>query len=169
MINFKSYIAYFKNLAEKHVDIAHDDNGTIRFARLNPEEWLSGMRGNIDIDGKVMILESYEHTAKDLHSDNHLQDYTGAFMILGRAQVDDFDTQDTVIKECEEICIEISKRIYNNSLDYDNRFFLNIEPSQYTFQKVGPLYNNQWFGFRLQFDFTDKYDITVDDNKWSDL
>lgn len=168
MITFTSYIEFFRNLTEKHVDMV--PTGTHKtFFRTNLDEIIGAMRSSIDADKYVMVLESYEHTSKDLHSDNHLREYTGAFMIIRRvAQLDDFDTQDTVLNKCEEIAIEISKRVYADSLDYDNRTFTNIELNDFTFQKVGPLYNN-WFGFRCQFNFSDTYDVEVDNSKWSDL
>lgn len=168
MITFTSYIEFFRNLTEKHIDMAPTGSKKT-FFRLNIEEITGAMRSTIDADKHVMALESYEHTSKDLHSDNHLRDYTGAFIILKRvAKLDDFDAQDDAIDECEQIAIETSKRVYADSLDYDNRTFLNIELSDFTFQKVGPLYNN-WFGFRCQFNFTDTYSIEVDNSQWSDL
>ena len=167
MIDFTTYVKFFKNLSEQHVDVA--PTGTKKtFFRLNLEEITGSMRTSIDADKYVMVLESYEHTSKDLHSDNHLREYTGAFMIIKRAAIDGYDAQDIAINKCEEIAIEISKRIYANSIDYTNRIFTNIELNDFTFQKVGPLYNN-WFGFRCQFNFSDTYAIEVDNSKWSDL
>lgn len=168
MIDFTTYVNFFKNLSEQHIDVA--PTGTkITFFRLNLEEITGSMRTSIDADKYVMVLESYEHSSKDLHSENHLREYTGAFMIIKRlAKLDDYDTENIIINKCEEIAIEISKRIYADSLDYANRIFTNIELNNFTFQKVGPLYNN-WFGFRCQFNFSDTYAIEVDNSKWNDL
>lgn len=169
MINFKSYIEYFRGISETHVQLVPDTKKT--FLRLNIEEITGSMRTTIDPEKYVMVLESYEHKAKDLHSDNHLRDYTGAFMILKRVpQLDDFNGQDDVIDACEEIAIEISRRMYADSIDFENpnKFFTNIELNDFTFNKVGPLFN-VWFGFRCQFDFTDTYNIEVTTAKWNDL
>jgi hypothetical protein len=170
MITIKPYIDFFKGLAEQHVGIRHSDTNK-RFFRMNLHEITGDMRSKIDPDNKIMTLESYQHSSKDLHSDNHLRDYTGAFMILQRDKnTDDYNIQDTILDECEEIAIEISRKMYDDSInpDYDARFFVNLELGSFTFQKVGPIFGS-WYGFRCQFDFDDNYKIAIDPTKWDDI
>ena len=169
MIDFESYVDYFKGLAEKHSDINPSPDYKA-FFRLNIDELLTGLRSDIDPNSFVMVLESYEHSPIDNLSENHLSNFTGAFMIIKKnEEISDFDNQDVIITECEKICVEIQRRIYDESInDYANRFFTDINPSDFTFNKVGPLYNS-WFGFRCQFNFTSTYSIKVDAGKWTDL
>ena len=51
------YIAYFKNLAEKHVDIAHTSDEK-HFFRMESTEILNGLTS--EINWPAMVLEAYD-------------------------------------------------------------------------------------------------------------
>lgn len=168
-MDFNAYVAFFKNLAEKHTDIAHVDGSSESFFRLNIEEIVSSMRSKIDADSYVLMLEVFEFGGKDQDSENFIHEYTGAFSIIKRnPKLDDYTREEEIFEECKVIAIEVAKRIYLDSLDYDNRIFLDTRYSNYNYTKVGPIFGN-WSGCRCQFTFSDNFSMEPDVSKWSDL
>ena len=168
-MNIKTYLDYFQKIAENHQEILHS-SAKKRFFRLNNIELNGSMRSSIDFEKTILMVESYELTPKDDHSENHLIEYTGAFSILSRVELDDFEAENEALEKCEKIALECSKRMYKNSLDHGNpgKVFLNLEPSSFSFQKVGPIFNC-FFGMRVQFNFSGTYSIDVDPSQWVDL
>lgn len=174
-MTYEQYIDYFIGIAQNHTDIQHNPAAKLKkFFMLNPDEIGQDMKSKIDPDAYVLAVEKFEFTAKDLHSDNHLHEFTGAFSIIKRVVMDDFEAEKLVIDKCAEIAIDITNRMYEDSLetgmeeDCDDRLFKNIEPDSFVYNVIGPIYN-KWHGVRVMFNFSDTYEIDVDATKWLDL
>lgn len=89
---FNDLIAYFENIARRHVDIRHTDNEK-HFFRMEIDEVLAGIN-RTDVKHPYFILESYDFDYNDNRSDNLLKKRNGAFVLLGH--VDDATDNDAI-------------------------------------------------------------------------
>jgi hypothetical protein len=110
MSKFSDLIAYFENIARKHVDISHSDNEK-HFFRMEIDEVLAGIN-RTDVNYPMLILEGYGFAFTDNNSDNLLKNREGAFILLDHIS----DTSDHNLihqkwDELEEIATEIILKI----------------------------------------------------------
>ena len=112
MLSVSKYISYFEEIAKQHKEIAHTA-AEKHFVRMNIEEVLTGLRG--DIVTPALILESFEGTLNDNNSDNIRANRTGAFMILKEVETDNYAEEHAFLDDCERIGLEIIKRMRRDS------------------------------------------------------
>jgi hypothetical protein len=123
------YTALFRTIAETHVDIQHSPT-SMHFARIvigvNPmlkgvimEEFLTSMRTKIKFP--FMLCVSYDNKYMDKISDNIWKIYPAAFAILDKPKKDDFDDQERVLDETEEIGEEVIGYLKNYFRDVSRR------------------------------------------------
>jgi hypothetical protein len=109
-MRISEYNAYFKSLAEKHVDIRHSDT-ECHFARITLVGWPSReieltefiQKQQRKLKPPFMLLESADWYYGDNAGDNRNKLLQGAFIILDKAKGDDFDQQEQVYDKTEEI------------------------------------------------------------------
>ncbi len=98
---FSDLVAYFKSLAEKHVDIRHSATSK-HFYRFELDEVITGMCSNIKYP--ALILEAYDFNYRESNSDNIRKKRTGAFIIIDRVKDQkNFEEIHEVWEKCEEI------------------------------------------------------------------
>lgn len=89
---FSDLIAYFKNLATKHVNIQHSENKK-KFFRMEVDEVLAGIN-RTDCNYPMVILEGFGYGFSDKNSDNLLKNREGGFILYDKiSDVHDFDAK----------------------------------------------------------------------------
>lgn len=108
--SFNDLIAYFENLARRHVDIQHSESEK-HFFRMEIDEVLAGIN-RTDVRHPYFILESYDFDYADNKSDNLLKKRNGAFVLLDKVDDStDFDAIQEVRNRMEAIGDEILVKI----------------------------------------------------------
>lgn len=98
---FSDLVAYFKSIAENHIEIKHTSLAK-HFYRFELDEVLTGMCSNIKYP--ALILEAYDFIYKENNSDNIMKKRTGAFIILNKVKdMKNFDEIHELWDMCEEI------------------------------------------------------------------
>ena len=150
------YIQYFKELAEQHYLILHDDDTRRSFYRANIEELLDGLKdAKLSFPCLVLDSQSGQVSGQSGFFDNPWDNTPGAFTILKKVKQSDFDDENTVLDATKQIGFDIIARM---KLDFTKKvtrddgsiklYYFN--PSSVRYYKVGPL-NDQEFGYRFEF------------------
>ena len=166
MLNVAKYISYFKNLATQHKEIGHTEEEK-HFFRMNIEEVLTGLRSDINLP--ALILESFEGRLVDKKSDNNLANREGAFMILKKVEVDNFDQENEFLDDSERIGLDIIKRMRRDSKTnpIQDRILKRFDYDGVSWGKVGPVFDN-YYGYRFIFRLQDFENMKFDPDKWLD-
>jgi hypothetical protein len=161
--SFSDIVAYFKNLAIKHVDIAHTANDK-HFYRFEIDEVLSGLK---KMNYPALILEGYSYDFKDSNADNIIKNREGRFILLGHIHdIGDFDAIHQLWDELEVIGDEIIAKIKSdkrNKLAPVVRDF-NIESVE---AKLIANDIDKNYGIRYSFTLGSPKALDVDPTKWS--
>lgn len=174
MIGLQEYIAYFKNFATQHEDIAHEEEtGKEAFVRSNVEELLTGLRTKLHTRGYIMRLFTPEWTIEDNKSANAMKSMRCSLIISGYAPTDDFDKEHEAMDKSEAIIEQIINRMkkdsQNETLDENAIFYKSLR----TLNKID-VYPQQGtdenhHGYMLTFTITPFYNPCVDNTQWKDL
>lgn len=163
---------YFEDMAIHNKAIAHTPESR-RFARLNIEEVLSGMRGDLDLSNWCLILEMYEGRLSENNSDNIMDNQASAFMVIKSVTQGDFSQERLTLKDAKIIAFQFLKKIRK-----DARVFPKTEANRYNglvknfdintvgYNKVGPVFDN-CFGFRIEFSFSESISMAYDPNDFT--
>lgn len=161
MFTLKGYIAYFETLCRQHVDIKHTDRNP-RFFRMKPRDVTTKLG---KADNVIVVIETPEFNFDDNKSDNVMKDKTGAFAILKRVPLDDFEKQDDAVDLCESIADEFVRILKRDNRNYDDLKFGYLPLNSISGFKVGPVYDG-FYGVRIEFKFGDSISMCVNDSKW---
>lgn len=157
-MRYSEYTNYLKSIADAHVDIkAFVRIISVDWPRrnLNLEHYFSRMRSS-DFDFPFMVSESYITKTKDWRGGQQDKLYEGAFLIIARAERNNFSEEDAKYDACEQIADEVVGYIMNeftqhwNSSERGKRFF---EPNSLSTELVGGFGDNL-LGVRVMFGFS---------------
>lgn len=170
----ENYIRYFEELAESNVDLLHNSSNRKTFFRANIEEMLEGLSSR-RLNFPCMILESFTgRIISDANFfDNPVEAITGAFTILYKVKQNDYDDENDKLEDARTLGMQVIAKMLN---DYKTRqkwedgvtFKIPyFNPSSVSFEKVGPLTDNE-FGYRFQFEILDPQYINLkyDADQW---
>jgi len=114
-IKFSEIIAYFEDIAKRHIAIKHSDSEK-HFFRLELDEFYTGLRD--DVNYPALVLEGYDYDFTDPKSDNVLKNRNGAFMLIDHcSEDDDFDRMHEIWDALEEIGDDILIKILADKRD----------------------------------------------------
>lgn len=113
IINHSTYLAFFQEIAEKHVDISHS-NSKKAFVRvsLNRDPLLTSkhqineflVNEKVKLKPPFMILVSYHGRYSNIPAGDPKKTFMGTFAILDQpVRKDDFDSENEIIDKCEVI------------------------------------------------------------------
>jgi hypothetical protein len=164
------YLNYFEQMARQLLQIGHSTTKK-RFARINIEEVLTGLRNSINLSDWCMFLESYEGKLI-LKADETAADIiTGAFMIVKNVQPDNFVQEAMVLDQSKAIGIKIvSRMILDKQKAYQGTapaFMRGFDVSSVNYQKVGPLFDNA-YGYRFEFSVLANENLLVSAEDWDE-
>ena len=169
-IGFKLIVSYLENLGILHTEIKQT-------FRWNSNEINNALPSGVALPLMLIDAPQKSESKKGTATFNN---HTCAFTVIGKpgmstAQFSAYTKQNEVITFCEEICDDITNRIEADNLVYklknDDRAWLYgllVEASFEGF-KVGPVFSDRLFGYRVEFVLKSKRDKTVNSDKWDDL
>ena len=162
-MNFSSLIAYFEDMASRHVEIRHSD-ARKHFFRMEIDEVLGGFNRS-DSEFPMLILEGYGFSYTDNRSDNVLKNRTGAFILLGAlSDATDYNAKHELWDYLESIGDDILARMRE---DKRNR---NPVIRGFELDKVeATLILNEFSncaGIRYTFTITAGAPVAVDPTRW---
>lgn len=161
------YTAYFEALATKFKNIGHSQQRH-RFARIDIEEVILGLRSRLELNEPCLILEAFEGTIDENQGDNNLNAMTGAFYIMQNAREGDTADEAQVLSRSLEYGKQVVARINQDAAKRRPTGFLkNFRLQGVTYHKVGPIWDNA-YGYRFQFPWVDSYSTVVQDELWTD-
>lgn len=171
-IGFKLIVSYLENLGILHTEV----NKTFRW---NSNEINNALPSGVALP--LMLVDApTKSESKAGKASATFNRHTCAFTILGKpgmstAQFTAYIRQNEVIASCEAICDEIQNRIEADNLVYkfsngDRNWLygLLVEASFEGF-KVGPVFSDRLYGYRVEFALRSKRCKKVDPEKWEDL
>lgn len=158
------YVAYFKMLAEEHVQLQHSDDHKT-FYRGNIDEFLDGLIG-FEGDGPFMFLE-YKTGRLGDEGDNPWDHTRAAFMILLKVELNDAQDEENKMDTAWEIGNDILKRIYKETRDGEDHGnpFDDFKMKTVGYMKIGAMADREK-GYRFEFDLPQGIDFTYDESKW---
>ncbi|MCD4681127.1 MAG: hypothetical protein K8S00_12150 [Bacteroidales bacterium] len=161
---FSEIIAYFENIARKHVAIGHTDEEK-HFFRLELDEVLTGLNSKINFP--ALILEGYDFDFTDSRSDNVIKNRSGAFILLDHCRDNhDFDRIHQIWDNLEEIGDDILIKILKDKRDRNiktiRNFDMNDIQAVLIANEVG-----QNYGIRYSYKISTHKSNDVNQAKWA--
>ena len=162
---------YFRDLAMSHKDIQHTppdaagDNeiGECRFARWSTDEVVAGLRTRIG--DRALLLEMYETDLKSDSSYDIKQLLKGAFSIVKATEKNNYDQEEAAYCFTEKIVYEILQQIwanhYGESVNRCSTPFKKFVFDRVNIIPIGPLYQDNYFGWRVEFEFEAAKKFTI--------
>lgn len=165
-LTFNDIINKLAELGNSHVDINTN-------YRWNFSEFDADIRPDT-----VLPLMTYE--GPDVQPTNSesqpILNYTNAFNILGKQNVDTTDvtdeaSQNEVLTHCLEIALEIVRKLKEFSAipfinEERNKWYGIFDLLDVSFTKVGPVTTSYLYGYRCEFVLKNKFKLEVDASKW---
>jgi hypothetical protein len=161
------YKAYFKDIAENHKSILHSDDNNKRFAGMNIEEVLTGLRSDLDTTGYCLILENFEGRLADNRSDNILNYKSCAFWVIKNAPSNDYATEEEVIDGCYDIAFDIISKINSDKIPVPrNTMVKHFDPSTVTYNRIVNVFDS-CHGYRVSFELHNHQSLKFEPSKWN--
>ena len=159
---FSELVAYFENLATKHLDIGHTPLKK-HFYRFELDEVLSGLK---NVNFPALIMEGYKFDFCDNKSDNIQKKRQGAFILLDHvSDRGNYTKIHEAWDKLEEIGddilakIKADKRVINNPI-------VNFEISEVSANLIANEISN-CYGIRYLFTIERKFYAVVKLEKWT--
>ena len=152
----QQYVDYFKELAQQHYVLLHDDETKKSFYRANVDELISGLKDTtLSFPCLVLDEQGGQINGQGGFFDNQWDNTTVAFTILSKVLQSDFDDENEKLDEAKQIGMDIVARIYKDFKTKATRADTSVKvyyfnPNTVKYYKVGPL-ADQEFGYRFEF------------------
>jgi hypothetical protein len=154
------YVDMVRTLATRHKEILHSDSNP-RFIRMhlssNPlqehldmKEFQTHMRNAKAKPDLLMVLLSYEGEYSDNTGDGKKKIYSGAIMLLGAVQRDNWNAQDAMYDKTERIGEEVMAALMHQ---LNETYSYHLSANDIMNEKIGPIGDNL-HGTRFSFSFT---------------
>lgn len=167
----QDYIAYFEKVARQLKQIGHSDTSK-RFARIDIEEVLTGLRNKINLKEWCLVLESYEGNLQSRGDEAMADTMMGAFMVVRQVKDNDFAGQAATISESKAIGLKIiALLIRDKQLAVQGerpRFLRGFQLGNVNYQKVGPLFGENAYGYRFEFAILENQHLIYDPEDWDE-
>lgn len=147
----------------RSIQVAHKDlNG---FYRFNWNEITGKFRSGIQTP--ALLLES--HSAALSQNSNNTTTFNGrsiSFLLLDFAgKTDDYNKQEEVLDKLENVAIDIATYLKKLNGDRNSWLFGKFDPSGYSYEKVGPIFDNM-YGWNILYTLKNHEDLTFQPDKW---
>ena len=166
-VSHETLVKYFEKLGSCHVDIVNS-------YRWNTIEYQNGLRSGVT--PTVMLIDSPQIQEDGIQT-NLMDAHNCALTFLGKpntptAKVDTYDNQDAVLEHCQQIAFEFRNKlkldasVHKDAEGNKNWMFGSIVTNSFNFLKVGPVFTENMYGYRLEFQLKIKPCLCVDAAKW---
>jgi hypothetical protein len=155
MGNIRSYIDYFRKIAEEHPEI----NG---FYMMDINEVLDGLRTSIKYPALILENLSGRYIASNL--DNPMEVINGGFLIIDHLpNPDDFQGEMVIIDRMKEIGHQVIVRMVQDKVKCEplaEKAIPGFDINSVTFEAIGPVIDNDFgLNFSLQLQKSIIFDI----------
>lgn len=161
MTNVEFYTDYFRQLAVRHKDLKHNpaaetgdaDVSEKRFTKWSVEEVVTGLRGSMGFPALMLELYDEKGTSEMMYS--VAQHTRGAFTILAQSVIGDFNSEIAAYAIAERIMFDMLKQIWQDHYADEDACDTPFKSFSFNYEKtpVGPLFEGNKFGYRVEFDF----------------
>ncbi|TXK73961.1 hypothetical protein [Mesonia sp. HuA40] len=158
----KPIIDYLENLNKQLVDFQEDS-----FFRVDLDELFGAFRSGISLP--CMTVESPEADAANSTVSASAIARHPAFTILQAPQNGNFAEQNTMLDQCEQIGLKIIARMRLDASNPETIIYNKFKANSVKYVKVGPIFNEQLYGYRFSFTLEDNEPLKVDAADWLDL
>ena len=166
-VSHNTLIAYFESLGLCSTDVATS-------FRWNTIEYQNSLRSGVT--PTVMLIDS-PHVQEEGSSINLMDVHNCALTFLGKpnvptARIDAYDNQNEVLEHCQQIAFEFRNKLrLDASAPRDaegnkNWLFGALVINSFNFLKVGPVFTENMYGYRLEFQLKIKPCACIDTEKW---
>lgn len=166
MSNFSQFVAYFKSLAERNIDIAHsDDNQMRKFFRVDIDEFYMSAAHQLPgkDHGPFMVLFNPKRVIKRIEKVNNNMEIM--FMILRNYSNNDFNDESEAYDICENVLNEILAKIgEENETDQFLKWSFNWDVDIDAVKLVTS--TGKYVGWQAHFFLNRRISTCVDSNKW---
>lgn len=161
MISHEDYIAYFKDIAIRHVDLKHTDN-TKAFHIIRMDELVGDTSGKFAKRCLILECESGNITGPSWEQLYDQPDM--AFVIAEACKFEDRVKEEEILDHMKRIGFDILAKMKK---DYKQKHALmkSVEPNSFQYQKVYGFGDNH-FGWRFQFRIADNTSLVYNPDVW---
>lgn len=173
-LSIQGYRGYMRSLAERHRAVNHTEKRP-RFYEFGINDILGGNLSSLPAEEIVMIIEQIEADLGGQDPDFPQRTWRGAFILCMKVQGLDFRQIGKVYGECEEVGMQMIRKMYQEVelLDEDDDGVSEFAQAVKGFNErslemmvVGPILQN-YYGVRFAFDITDDLSLhETDDEAW---
>ena len=160
VITHQILVNYFKSIAENL-------NGIEDFHRMNLSEIQGSFRSSANFP--CLTIESHDGDFKDSNLIQSVNDRAFAFTVFTKPKIGDYEDQDTKLTESEAYGKKIIARIKHDASIKDHFLHQNFKVETVSYSKVGPLYQEQLYGFRFTGQIKASDPLIVNPDDWTDL
>lgn len=170
MITEEAYIAYFENLAARHLEINHVPGSTSAFFYIPVPMNLTEIDNAITSSKStpLLALDALNGAFDSKQSASYLQTVQGQFFILDKVKVGNSAT----IRDAQDKCLKIGMDILAR-MEVDTKGSAPIARgarfvySNVQYNPVGPMASNH-YGYTFRFTVTCPFGYTVNSAIWQD-
>jgi len=152
---FEQYSSYFENIANRHKKIKS-------FYEIDEDEIISGLRSKVQYP--CLFLEFPEPTAFDNSTNTDVKQPSG-LAVLSPCKPGDFKKRREILVENEKIILDIVSQMRKDRIEGNNLWF---DLNQTRWSKVGPMFTDNLYGWRLDFNIQRWLDIEYYESDWNE-
>lgn len=158
----KTLIDYFESLNTLLVDFGENS-----FFRMDLSEITGAFRSGITFP--AMAVESPDGDLEDTSNNNSVLGKDFAFTVYKKPTSGNYEEQNQFLDDCETIGLKIIARMRYDAMDNDHFLYNRFDPSTVNYIKVGPIFNENLFGYRFTGKIKGSKSLQINPEDWSDL
>jgi len=159
IINHQQLVNYFSQLASNLNDINS-------FFRMDLTEIMGSFRSSAEFP--CMVIESHEGDFGDSNRMQSVYNITWAFTIYTKPLKADYTDQNLKLSTAEEIGIKLLARMRHDATLPSHILYNRFKIENVTCAKVGPVFNEQLYGYRFLGSIKVHQPLTVNTDDWAD-
>lgn len=157
ILNHNILVNYFSDLATQLKSINS-------FFRMNLTEIMGAFRSTAEFP--CMVIESHEGDFGDSTPISSINNIAFGFTIYTNPDNDDYDAQNQDLATAEEIGIKILARMRHDATQPNHILYNRFKIETVTYSKVGPIFNEQLYGYRFVGAIRLQEPLTVNPDDW---
>ena len=159
MINHSSIVAYFKYLSDNLI-------GVNDFFRADLTELMGAFRSTAKFP--CLVLESHENDLGESSIMENVNDRNFAFTIFTKPKRGNYDDQNDKLTLSEELGFKIIARMRHDATIQGHLIHRAFKVESVKAFKVGPVSNEELYGYRFTGTFVKARSLKVDATDWKD-
>ena len=166
------YIDYFEQIAENLLDISHNPTGPVRFAVVDIDEVLTGIKTVLKwVDKPALILVNFSGSLEHRPGAKIRDSKKAQFLIVQAAiRGEDYQEIKEILDSTRETGFKVLSKIYNDREEYElgnfcDSFIKEFYLSTVKYFKVGPKFDN-CYGWLFELEIEDETELLFNPLDW---